>query len=220
MKRAYPQSQVSLFEVQQAAKAQGLELEGVKISPAELAARDVPFIAALPDHFQFVEKLETDWVRIAENNGLQLVPRADWERDYQGVALLPATQIPHLKIAPALVALGQIPFGTPHKTVQVEVSNPTRETIAIRDISTSCSCTVPSQWPREVKAGDKFTLSIGIDLPAGGNFSQTVSIAAAGEFGPSNDFAVGGAVGKRCRGRSAACCILAKWCPRKPCSAV
>ena len=198
LKQAYPQSEVSLFGVQQIGQdARSGTAKASQLAVADLGARVGPFIAAMPDHFQFVEQLES---RLSAHRqitaGLQIVPRADWARDYQGVALVRATQTPYLQNRASSRRTGASSHlarctkqWKPKSAIRPTKPLQTFRIFRLRVQQHRCL----SQWPREVKAGDKFTLSIGIDLPAAGTFSQTVSIPTVAQFWSSNDFRYGDA---------------------------
>lgn len=184
MRQAYPQDQVSLWDVQQAARSLGLDTEGVKATLTELQQRQQPFIAALPDHFVFVERVEADWVRYSEGQGLLLRPRSGFEQEYQGKALVLAATVKTntLQITPAMLSWGKVPVGTLEKQAQILLTNTGTQLIYIQNIETSCSCTVTSHWPKQIWPGQQVPLQITMRLPSGGDFYQTVTITSNAAF--------------------------------------
>lgn len=176
--KTYPQAEISMFDVQQAAKQVGVQLDGVKASVAELEKRHQPFIAVLPDHFVFVERVEGEWVRHSENEGFSIEPRAQFEADYQGKALVlsPAEKVNALRVSPSIVVWDRVLFGVPEKTATINLINTSNEPIEIGNITTSCSCTVLSQWPRQLLPHQSVPLRITMRMPFSGEFSQSVTI--------------------------------------------
>jgi hypothetical protein len=191
--RDYPQEIVNLQDVQQIAKRSGIQLEGVKSTLEELERRRQPFIAVTPNHFVFIERIDEQWVRYQEGSGYEVRSRADFEREFQGIALVLSSSFNALQISPSIVSWGTIPSGTPEKEATVTLTNVGKVPIAIRSITTSCSCTVPSQWPKEILPGQKVPLKVTIHLPGEGTFLQSVSIETDTAY-PYQDISVFGRV--------------------------
>ena len=167
-----------MFDVQQAASQMGISLDGVKSTLPELKKRGRPFIAVLPNHFVCVERIEGSWVRYIEGTNFLIEPLTEFEVKYQGRALVLASEEKPsvLQISPTIVYWNNLPFGSSEKVATVTLTNTSDSAIAIEDISTSCSCTVPSQWPRQISPGQSVPLQITMRLPDSGSFSQTVTI--------------------------------------------
>ena len=178
LNQTYSQLEISMFDVQQAAKQIGVSLEGVKATLSELEKRKQPFIAVLPNHFICVERVEGDWVRYSEAGGFIIEPLIQFAAKYQGKALVlvPQNNSGVLEVSPSIVCWNNLPFGSSEKVANIELTNTGDAPIAVKDISTSCSCTVPSQWPREILPGQVIPLQITMSLPTSGEFSQRVTI--------------------------------------------
>jgi peroxiredoxin Q/BCP len=176
--KAYPNEQVSMLDVQNAAKRLGIELEGMKATLQEMEARGEPFIAVLPNHFTFVERVEGKWVRYAEDGGLLVRPRELFEKEYQGksLALAPGAAVNSLKISPAVVEWEKAPTGVLQKTAEITLSNTGNKPIHIENINTSCSCTVPSGGPKVIAPGQKVPLTVTVKVPEWGTFMQSVTV--------------------------------------------
>ena len=173
----YPQSSISMYSVQQAACQLGIPLQGEKVTLDELEKSQQPFIAVLPDHFVFVERVDGPWVLYIESNGLEIRSRASFAQDYRGIALVLADDAKNiLHISSAVVDWGKIPAGTVEKKVIVTLTNTGNKPVDIKNITTSCSCTVTSQWPAQIASGQKVPLTITVQLPDSGEFSKAVTI--------------------------------------------
>jgi len=184
LNRAYPQAQVTMSDVQKAAKSMGLILEGVKANLDELQAKQQPFIAVLPDHFVFIEKVENEWVRYSEGAGFLIRSRADFEKEFQNMALIlgPSQEKNILQIAPAIVNWDKVPFGTPEKDIEVKLYNKGTVPLSIREISTSCSCTMASPWPGQILPSQSVSLQVSVHLPDAGTFSNIVTVVSDAKF--------------------------------------
>ena len=181
--RSYPQEEMSLFDVQNAAKQTNVDTEGVRATLEELQKRGQPFIAALPDHFICVERVEDDWVRFYQNSELKIQSRSGFAGNFSGKALVLSTQATQqavLQITPAIVDWGKVATGTSEKRAKINLSNPSNRAIDIVNITTSCSCTVPSQWPRQIGPGQTIPLEITVKVPERGEFNQSVTIFSSG----------------------------------------
>ena len=176
--RAYPQSEVSMFDVQQAAKQIGIAVEGVKATLPELEKRGQPFIAVLPNHFAFVERVEGDWVRYQVGEGFQIESRAQFESKYQGKALALAANQPSnaLRVSPSIIYWDKVPFGSPEKTATVTLTNTGNAPVALGNVSTSCSCTVPSALPDQLLPGQSVPMQITVRMPFSGEFNNNVIV--------------------------------------------
>ena len=182
----YPQEEISLFQVKQAAQDAGIATEGVKATVSELQKRRQPFIAAMPNHFVCVDLIQAGWVRYSDNDQIRLAPLPEFERDYQGKALvLASTETPQkLQISPSIVNWSEVPFGTYEKQAAIELTNTGTQTVEIENISTSCSCTVTSEWPRQLAPGQKVSLQITLRLPSFGEINQNVKVLQKGKAFP------------------------------------
>ena len=176
--KTYPQAEISMFDVQQAAKQVGISMEGVKATLPELEKRGQPFIAVLPNHFAFVERIEGDWVRYQVGEGFQVESRAQFEGKYQGKALVLAQgqSSNALRVSPSIVYWEKVPFGAPEKTTTVTLTNTGNTPLALGKISTSCSCTVPSNLPDQILPGQSVPMEISVKLPFSGEFNNNVII--------------------------------------------
>ncbi len=78
---------------------------------------------------------------------------------------------------------GTIPNGTPVKTI-FEYKNTGSSPLVVSDIKSTCGCTVPTDWTKEVMPGQKGQFTVQFDGKGNGNqISKTITLTTNTEKG-------------------------------------
>lgn len=174
----YPTERVSLLEVKNAATELGLNLQGKRVSLQELQDRPRLAIVALKDHFAFVDCVTSDWVRVFDGTAPTLQPRHDFEQLYQGMALVYEPEITRglLNVETPILDVKSVAANTPLVMAQTVIRNVGKNTVHISAVTTSCTCTVTSSYPKEVAPGASFVMKCKVQPPSVGRINSTVLV--------------------------------------------
>lgn len=181
--KTFPQPTVSMLEVKKAGEMLGIKLQGTAVSLDELQQHPRLAIVALTDHFVILDRVTPKWVRIFELAEMpQLESRADFERNYTGTALLleqptALSKSKSLTVDEYIKDLGQLPQNT-HIKITASLTNTGQEPITIKQIDSSCGCTVPERIQNTIAPGQIVSLEMTIAVPLSGQVSSSVAITS------------------------------------------
>lgn len=174
----YPNERVSLLDVKGAAAELDLTLQGKRLTLQELQDRSRLAIISLKDHFVFVDRVTSDWVRVFESTVPVLQPRREFEQLYTGMALVyePDVTTGLLSVENPIIDMKNVAFNTPSIRAQTVIRNIGKDVVYINSLTTTCSCTVASSYPKEVAPGASFVMEFKVTPPPLGRIDAAVSI--------------------------------------------
>lgn len=179
----HPAAQLSLAEVMAAAIDMGVAVEGVQASLAELVALDRPAILHLtqPDHYCVLAGGSQSTLQLLNYRsvGFEDVPMTEVVGRYSGAALVPVGSTDPARARAEVLnpvhAFEPTPMGG---TVQAQYTlhNAGGAPLAVKQLSTSCSCTSAQREPVVLQPGASTTIEVTLQVTRLGAITEFVTL--------------------------------------------
>jgi len=179
----------NLLEIQRVLRSLGEELQGMELSWDEVVQRPLPAIAWVDrEHFECVETITSDWVRVFRAGHLRIERADDLRRRFSGRALVPSNHAkPKLKVGNAIATVGPLARG------QVQwgewaVVNESPDPVTLADPLASWWLHPEEEFPVTVAPGAtvqiRFRVSAHAQMPRAERLEGHLALRASGNAPP------------------------------------
>lgn len=196
--KTYPQPEVSMAQVQEMARLNGIEMTGVKATLSDLKDLRRPFIIHLtkPDHFVAVDAVTSDGLRVMESTGYGFLNRKEVQKRFQGLSLIPQDALMDNGSTSLCLTVDALDYNAgpvePRRLLSHVFNLKNRGikpiTVSVRDVSCGCTTVTLGHAVDDTKAliapGEALDVRVEYSAVTTGNLLQYVTLATSDERSP------------------------------------